>query len=109
MDTTQSLGPDLSPLFALLLVSAQMFEVYYLIFNILPPKEQAYCRAFESFALSPVYRCLNVVLSIRDSVTNVLHDFVKFSYILFCRCYLLNSTLARVLGATTYHGVGKRQ
>ena len=109
MDTIQSIAPGLSPLFALVLVSAQIFEVYHLIYNILPPKEQAYCRAFENFALSPVYLCLNRVSSVRDSVTNVLHDFVKFSCIPSCRYYLLRLTLGRGLGATTYHGVGKCQ
>ena len=82
MVTIQYLWTVLSLIFVTLLVSAQVFEFYYLIFNLLPSKQQTYCKAFERSALSSVYWCLNQSSRVRKNITDVLNNFVQFFHTL---------------------------
>lgn len=79
----------LSPVFGTLLVLAQIYELWFLISNVLPSKQRDRRSAFTKFACYPFHQ-LQTEFSIKSKSTRkVFRDFVRFfaSKSHYCRSF----------------------
>ncbi|MCJ1461139.1 hypothetical protein MMC28_011521 [Mycoblastus sanguinarius] len=80
METTQEQWSSLYILFGTLLVSAQIFEFCFLVFNVLPSKRQEPINALTRSSVLSVRPWQNKVENFSKSIMEVFHDFQSGHY-----------------------------
>ena len=77
METIESLLDALGPPLGLLLLSAWVLELYNLVYDLLPWEPPAHRSSYTGLLIYSVYQWLNRIITLKNMVLEVFHDFVS--------------------------------